>query len=44
MKSEVLREIESSCDSIEDIRRKYSGIELDIYPVRRKTPSFRAGI
>ena len=31
MKSEVLREIENSCDSIEDVRRKCSGIELDIY-------------
>ncbi len=31
MKSEVLREIENSCDSIEDVCRKCSGIELDIY-------------
>lgn len=31
MKSEVLRKIENSCDRIEDIHRKYSGIELDIY-------------
>lgn len=31
MKSEVLSEIENSCDSIEDVRRKCLGIELDIY-------------
>lgn len=29
MESEVLSEIENSCDSIEDVRRKYSGIELN---------------
>ena len=29
MESEVLSEIENSCDSIEDVRRKYSDIELN---------------